>query len=111
MMSPNEREQCLKDMQSASSAFYCAAVRCGNHAFIEFTGLMNEYIQACRDAHNKGEDFTEANVHVGKHLPLAPHRVLYLNEKLECIYGLKLADAHDTISGKVEAQEAKTGWR
>jgi hypothetical protein len=89
-MSADERPACLEKMRDASTEFYFAAVRTGNHAFIEFCGLMNEYIAACRDAHNRGEDFTEFSVHAGKHLPLPSYRVQYLNEKLTCIYGLQL---------------------
>jgi hypothetical protein len=91
MMDADERAVCLEKMRAASSAFYFAAVRAGNHPFIEFCGLMNEYIAACADAHNRGDDFTEFSVHAGKHLPLPSYRVDYLNEKLACIYGLNLA--------------------
>jgi hypothetical protein len=65
-LSPEEREECLRAMQAASNAFYAAATRCGNHAFIEFTGLMNEYIQLCWEAHRNGIDFTRASVHSRK---------------------------------------------
>jgi len=40
----------LDAMAQASGAFYAAAIRIGNHPFIEFTGLMNEYIKICADA-------------------------------------------------------------
>ena len=46
-------------MQAASDAFYRSAVSIGNHPFIEFAGLMNEYITACRAAHTEGIDFTD----------------------------------------------------
>lgn len=85
-MTPNERETALRQMQEASSAFYIAAARIGNHPFIEFTGLMNEYIEACREAHAQGIDFSECNTHSGRHLPLKPYNVAYINEKLECIF-------------------------
>ncbi len=40
-MSPFEKnwKECLRKMEDASRAFYI------HHAFIEFTGLMNEYIK------------------------------------------------------------------
>ena len=86
MMTEQQRKQALADMSEASSEFYRAAVHIGNHPFIEFTGLMNEYIKACADAHKAGIDFSECNTHSGKHLPLHDHQVSYLNEKLECIF-------------------------
>lgn len=88
-LTAEERAECLRKMRAASSAFYFAAVQCGNHAFIEFTGLMNDYIAACEDAHRAGVDFTRANVHTGTHLPLPGYRLAYLDEKLECIYGIR----------------------
>jgi len=51
-MSPEQRERALVQMQDASNAFYRSAVAIGNHPFIEFAGLMNEHINACRQAHN-----------------------------------------------------------
>jgi hypothetical protein len=89
-MTAADREACLKAMHSASSAFYTLAVRAGNHAFIEFTGLMNEYINLCQQAHEQGIDFTMLNVHTGQHLPFQAHHFNYLAEKLECIYGINL---------------------
>jgi hypothetical protein len=84
--SHKERETMLAQMELASSNFYRAATSIGNHPFIEFTGLMNEYIKVCRDAHAKGLDFTQCNKHAGHELPMAPHQIDYVNEKLECIF-------------------------
>ncbi|EJE50484.1 hypothetical protein PMI14_04821 [Acidovorax sp. CF316] len=65
-----------------------------NHSFIEFAGLMNEYITACRAANTKGIDFTQCNVHNGQILPLHPVMSDYINEKLECIFfGAKVLEA------------------
>lgn len=90
----------LTKMQAVSSAFYAGAVRTGCHPFIEFTGLMNEYIQLCRAAMVQGEDFTETSVHgSGKPLPMQPHHRDYLNEKLECIYGTSLDALFPTQQG------------
>lgn len=77
----------LRRMRGASDYFYSMAVRIGVHAFIEFTGLMNEFIKLCEEAHAAGIDFTMANVHGGQHLPFQPHHITYVYEKLECIYG------------------------
>lgn len=84
-----ERAAMLRRMRGASDYFYSMAVRIGVHAFIEFTGLINEFIKLCEEAHTKGIDFTMANVHADQHLPFQPHHIQYLNEKLECIYGMR----------------------
>lgn len=84
-----ERAAMLRGMRGASDYFYSSAVRIGVHAFIEFAGLMNEFIKLCEEAHAKGIDFTMANVHTDQHLPFQPHHIAYLNEKLECIYGMR----------------------
>lgn len=86
MMNQKEREVALRKMETTSSAFYASAVQIGVHPFIEFCGLMNEYIKACRNAHQRGEDFSECNTHSGKDLPLESFEVAYINEKLECIF-------------------------
>ena len=96
MMSYDERVLALVQMRHASSEFYAAATRIGNHPFIEFTGLMNEYIKACENAHGTGIDFSECNVHSGRTLPLEPYMSRYINEKLECIFsGQKIMNAGD----------------
>jgi hypothetical protein len=84
--SHKERETMLAQMELASASFYRAATSIGNHPFIEFTGLMNEYIKVCRDAHANGMDFTQCNKHAGHELPMAPHQIDYVVEKLECIF-------------------------
>lgn len=86
MMTEAEREQALASMQQASDMFYRSAVGIGNHPFIEFAGLMNEYIGACRMAHAQGVDFSECNRHSGRSLPMHPVMADYINEKLECIF-------------------------
>src|SRR6478609_512560 len=90
--SPQEREVMLARMHHASKAFYRAATAIGCHPFIEFTGLLNEYIKICERAHANGLDFTEANIHSGKAIPMFEHEASYLGEKLGCIYGLSLLD-------------------
>lgn len=82
----------ILQMRQVSNKFYWAAFGIGNHAFIEFCGLMNDYINTCQDALNEGIDFTNCNVHTGSHLPLQNHQRKYLSEKLTCIYGVGLAE-------------------
>ena len=75
MMDAMEREQALRAMRSSADAFYRSAVQIGVHPFIEFAGLMNEYLLACAQAHAQGIDFSECNRHSGQALlqhPVAP---------------------------------------
>lgn len=81
-----ERTVMLRRMREASKAFYGLAVQAGCHPFIEFTGLINEYISCCESAHNDGIDFGACNKHAGQSLPMHPHQIKYVNEKLECIF-------------------------
>lgn len=91
MMDHQEREVALARMREASTQFYASATAIGNHPFIEFTGLINEYIRACEDAHRDGIDFSECNTHSERPLPLAPFRLSYMAEKLDCIFTGRIA--------------------
>jgi hypothetical protein len=88
--SKEEREQILSMMRDASARFYRSAMTIGCHPFIEFTGLINEYIKLCQEAHDAGIDFTQSNTHTGQPLPMPEHSARYLGEKLDCIYGPSL---------------------
>jgi len=80
-----ELQRMIAGMRQLSSGFYTGATRIGNHAFIEFAGFMNEYIQLCERAMANGQDFTEANTHVGE--PLAQEfNAAYIGEKFGCIF-------------------------
>lgn len=88
------REQLTKmveDMQKVSNNFYGEAVKIGNHSFIEFAGLMNEYINMCAETLARDGDFTRANTHTGIGLVMMDYQAAYLAEKLNCIYGPTLA--------------------
>lgn len=78
--------ECIQKMKQASSNFYKEAIHSGNHAFIEFTGLMTEYINICEDNMKAGVNFSEANRHCGTRMRVEPYRIEYLKEKLECIF-------------------------
>ena len=86
MMNHEEREVALRRMRKVTNRFYIEATAIGNHPFIEFCGLMNEYIVACAAAHADGIDFSECNTHAGIDLPMKEHNITYVNEKLECIF-------------------------
>ncbi|WP_293126879.1 hypothetical protein [Microcoleus sp. bin38.metabat.b11b12b14.051] len=83
-MTPQET---LERMRAASDNFYNEAVRTNCHTFIEFTGLLNEYIKICEENLAVGIDFTQSNAHIkGPQLKIQEHEVDYLNEKLCCIF-------------------------
>lgn len=86
VFSKEERTQMVEQMRKVSSWFYGQAIHIGNHPFIEFCGLMNEYIDCCQKANEANIDFTQCNVHSGIDLPIPLHSVNYINEKLECIF-------------------------
>jgi hypothetical protein len=87
-----ELREMIRKMSVASNVFYSQATRTGHHAFIEFAGLMNEYVKLCATALARGIDFTLTNVHSGRAaLPMESVHRDYLNEKLQCIYGVSLA--------------------
>ncbi len=87
-----ERSEMLAKMREASNQFYTAAVQTGCHSFIEFTGLMNEFINLCEAANVAGNDFTQSNVHLqGVTLPMREHHAAYLGEKLGCIFASSFA--------------------
>lgn len=84
---PEERTEMLRKMRGVSDKFYAMAVQAGCHALIEYTGLMNEFIKVCGDAHAAGQQFPFSNTHSGVPLPFQPYNLQYLAEKLNCIYG------------------------
>ena len=81
----------IRRMKDGSAEFYRHAAQIGNHPFIEFAGLMNEYINVCQEALEQGIDFTQCSKHTGQALPMQSHHLDYLYEKLECIYGESVA--------------------
>src|SRR5690242_4567859 len=95
--STEELQEMIRQMKQASALFYKQAIHIGNHAFIEFTGLINEYINLCEEALEQGIDFTTCNVHLGRALPVADRHAAYLGEKLGCIYGTALNPQHVRI--------------
>ena len=89
-------EESLRRMMDASNEFYGMATSTGCHAFIEFAGLMNEFIKVCQEAEKQRIDWRNANTHTKKALPFKPYHIAYLNDKLECIFqGLSFAAQED----------------
>jgi len=84
--SKEELMEICNKMTQVSDNFYYGAIHTGCHPFIEFCGLMNKYIDICRESAKQGIDFTMANAHTGESLKLADHHKAYLFEKLSCIF-------------------------
>jgi hypothetical protein len=105
-----ELQMCLEQMRHTSTTFYSMAIRTGNHAFIEFCGLMNAYIDTCYEAAKDDLDFRYSNTHTGRRMP--GHKVEYILEKLECIYGLNILEQgsrNARVEGEVRGAERGGG--
>jgi hypothetical protein len=87
MMHPEEQVDAIRAMKAISRVFYSQATELGNHPFIEFCGLMNEYIKIAENARKAGIDFTDATAHQGQPLPIEKYEAAYLAEKFDCIFG------------------------
>ncbi len=106
----DELKEMLVGMRKASDSFYAAAVQIGNHPFIEFCGLMNEYIGGCREALQKGIAFPNCNTHSGTNLPLHEYQLDYINEKLECIFtGRSVFPSSAKVAAKPLKWETRIG--
>lgn len=81
-----ELAKTLTQMEQVSEQFYLQARLCGVHSFIEFTGLMNEYIKVCRQSMESGVDFRQANTHNDVPMVAFPFNLDYMSEKLSCIF-------------------------
>lgn len=77
----------IEKMNKLAEAAYWASIHAGCHAFIEFNGLINEYIKLCTEAIDLDIDFTQADIHTGGSLPMMSCHASYLGEKFECIFG------------------------
>ncbi len=89
---PAELATAIAAMKTTANRFYAAAVHIHVHPFIEFTGLMNEYIKICERAAAIGIDFRDTSVHTGKPLPMHDYEAAYIGEKLGCIFSSTLAE-------------------
>lgn len=90
----------LHAMRLASDVFYTLAAQTQCHAYLEFTGILNEYIKICEENLARGVDFREENVHKGNsQMVIRDYQVNYINEKLECIFQglITVQQSEDTI--------------
>lgn len=81
----------IRRMSDLVTLFYQSAVQIGNHPFIEWTGILNEYVRLCMNALAEGIDFADANVHSSGVLPVYAFNIDYFAEKARCIFGNTLA--------------------
>jgi hypothetical protein len=89
-MTPERRtelEESLRMMKEISERFYNVVIHTKVHTFIEFTGLLNEFIKICEQSLAKDIDFAMVNTHCREgQLDVRLHNTAYLNEKLNCIF-------------------------
>ena len=85
--SPEELATMLEKMKAVCQTFYWQAADTGCHTFIEFAGLMNEFIKVCEQSAAAGVDFANASTHTGKPLVVYTYNATYIVEKLDCVFG------------------------
>jgi hypothetical protein len=84
---PQTPEEILVAMKAASANYYREAIATNCHTFIEFTGLINEYIKICERNLKEGVDFTQTSAHTdGPRLHVEQWECDYINDKLRCIF-------------------------
>lgn len=85
--SKEELQALTLKMREVANKVYPLLQSCQVHAFIEFNGLMQKYVDLCQRAADKGVDFTMFNTHNDKSFAVQDHDVVYLAEKFDCIFG------------------------
>lgn len=85
---PQTPEEILVAMKAAADNYYREAIATNCHTFIEFTGLINEYIKICERNLKQGVDFTKTSVHSPgePNLRIEAWELHYINDKLRCIF-------------------------
>lgn len=102
-LSPQTPEEILEAMKAASSNYYREAIATNCHTFIEFTGLMNEYIKICERNLKQGVDFTKTSAHCPgePRLQIEDWELDYINDKLRCIFpNLQLVEIEKPASAQ-----------
>lgn len=87
MYTQEELMEMIGRMRKIASQTYWMLMWTECHPFIEFNGLMQKYVDICEMAAKKGVQFPDANKHGEVVLPIEEHDMLYLAEKLRCIFG------------------------
>jgi hypothetical protein len=85
--SKEELQALTHKMRATANMVYVLLQSCEVHAFIEFNGLMQKYVDLCQRAADKGVDFSMFNTHNDKTFEVQDHDVVYIAEKFDCIFG------------------------
>jgi hypothetical protein len=103
---PQTPDEILKAMKIAANNYYREAIATNCHTFIEFTGLINEYIKICeRNLKQRGVDFTKTSAHCPDEprLQIESWQLDYINDKLRCIFpNLQLVETKDTLEDQTD---------
>lgn len=103
---PQTPEEILEAMKIASNNYYREAIATNCHTFIEFTGLINEYIKICeRNLKQRGVDFTKTSAHCPGEpkLQIENWEFDYINDKLRCIFpNLQLVEIEKTLDCRTD---------
>lgn len=85
----------IKEMDVIVDLFYTSTMRIGHRPFMEFAGLMKEYVKICRVADSQGIDYVTT-----EKLPIRPDQLSYINEKLVGIFrGATVLQLEDDRAG------------
>jgi hypothetical protein len=85
-----DRAKLADKMEATTDGFYFLAAQIGHHQFLEFAGLMREYVKLCRASNEAGHGFSFGPV-------LKDYHAKYIGEKMGCIYGDELLKRPDLI--------------
>jgi hypothetical protein len=102
--SPQTPDEVLNAMKIAAHNYYREAIATNCHTFIEFTGLINEYIKICERNLNQGVDFTKTSTHCPgePELHIEDWELAYINDKLRCIFPkLQLVEIEKTSDSRI----------
>jgi hypothetical protein len=82
-----ELQAITQKMRNTANRVYVLLQSCEVHAFIEFNGLMQKYVDLCQRASDAGVDFTMFNTHNDRAFTVHAHDIEYMAEKFDCIFG------------------------
>ncbi len=75
-----------REMQAVYFRFFSLGVGSRFHSFLEWCGVMGEHLNITTDLLQQGYPAFEMNRHTGETPPIAPYRLSYMTEKMECIF-------------------------
>lgn len=97
---PSDTEM-LARARSLTEAFYWACFRdqigTGFHSFLEFVGVMSAYLDMVSSVLEQGGELHPMNTHSQQAYEVPDHKLLYLAEKLGCIFAPFLRGAPQDV--------------